>query len=162
MSIYLFKPPYDIGSVPGLSGHVIAYRCRPLPRVHRHRTSKPQGSTKRVLPWQVTTNQLICASLSHTHYYWYERAFIYLKRNLNASRPYEHPPVLREKMSIRLGGIIACKDKTSSWYLNGFPDGSNIGSSTRPIGVASQNSTLQWCAITTFPVSLPLSSPGDV
>ena len=26
-----------------------------------------------------------------------------------------------------LGGIIGCKDKTSSW-LNGFPDGSNIGS----------------------------------
>ena len=29
----------------------------------------------------------------------------------------------------RLGGIIGCKDKkTSSWHLNGFPDGSNIGS----------------------------------
>ena len=22
-----------------------------------------------------------------------------------------------------LGGIIGCKDKTSSWHLNGFPDG---------------------------------------
>ena len=32
------------------------------------------------------------------------------------------------KMSKRLGGIIGCKDKTSSWYLNGLPDGSNIGS----------------------------------
>ena len=31
-----------------------------------------------------------------------------------------------------------------------------------PTGVASQNSTLFPCAITTFPVSLPLSSPGDV
>ena len=29
-------------------------------------------------------------------------------------------------MSKRLGGIIGCKDKTSSWYLKGFPDGSNI------------------------------------
>ena len=27
-------------------------------------------------------------------------------------------------MSKRLGGIIGCKDKTSSWHLNGFPDGS--------------------------------------
>ena len=27
-------------------------------------------------------------------------------------------------MSKRLGGIIGCKYKTSSWYLNGFPDGS--------------------------------------
>ena len=30
-------------------------------------------------------------------------------------------------MSKRLGGIIVgCKDKTSSWHLNEFPDGSNI------------------------------------
>ena len=34
-------------------------------------------------------------------------------------------------------------------------------SSARPMGVASQNSTLP-CAIATFPVPLPLSSPGDV
>ena len=33
--------------------------------------SKPQGSSKRVLPWPVTMDQLIFASLSHTHY-WYE------------------------------------------------------------------------------------------
>ena len=32
------------------------------------------------------------------------------------------------KMSKRLGGIIGCKYKTSSWHLNGFSDGSNIGS----------------------------------
>ena len=32
-------------------------------------------------------------------------------------------------MSKRLvGGIIGCKYKTSPWHLNGFPDGSNIGS----------------------------------
>ena len=30
-----------------------------------------KGSSKRVLPWQVTMDQLICASLSHIHY-WYE------------------------------------------------------------------------------------------
>ena len=60
-----------IGSVPNLSGHKFAYRWRSLPKVRRHRVSKPQGSSKRVLPWQVTMEQLICASLSHTHY-WYE------------------------------------------------------------------------------------------
>ena len=38
----------------------------------RHRASKPQGSSERVLPWQITMDQLIFASLSHTHYYWYE------------------------------------------------------------------------------------------
>ena len=31
-------------------------------------------------------------------------------------------------MSKRLGGIIGCKDKTSSWHFNGFPSGSNVGS----------------------------------
>ena len=66
-----FKPPYAIGSVPSLSGHAIAYRWRSLPRVRRHRVSKPQGSSERELPRQFTMNHLICASLSHTHY-WYE------------------------------------------------------------------------------------------
>ena len=39
-----------------------------LPRVRRHSANKPQGSSKRVLPWQVTMDQLICASHSDTHY----------------------------------------------------------------------------------------------
>ena len=65
------KPPYAIGSVPSLSGHAIAYRWRSLSRVLRHRASKPRGSSKRVLPWQVAMDQLMFASLSHTHY-WYE------------------------------------------------------------------------------------------
>ena len=59
------KPPYATGSVPSLSGHAIAYRWRSLPRVRRHRASKPQGSSERVLPWQITMDQLIFASLSH-------------------------------------------------------------------------------------------------
>ena len=62
---------YAIGSVPSLSGHAIAYRWRSLPRVRRHGASKPQGSSERVLPRQVIMDQLIFASLSHTHY-WYE------------------------------------------------------------------------------------------
>ena len=49
--VHLFKPPYAIGSVPSLSVHyAIAYRWRSLPRVRRRRASKPQGSSKRVLP----------------------------------------------------------------------------------------------------------------
>ena len=47
-------------------------RWRSLPRVRRHSASSPQGSSKRVLPLQVTVDRLICASLSHTLYYWYE------------------------------------------------------------------------------------------
>ena len=65
------KPPYATGSVPSLSGRAFAYRWRSLPRVRRHRASKHQGSFERVLPWPVTMDQLIFASLSHTHY-WYE------------------------------------------------------------------------------------------
>ena len=68
----VMKPSYAIGSVPSLSGHaIIAYRWRSLPRVRRHRASRPQGSSERVLPWEVTMEQLIFASLSHI-YYWYE------------------------------------------------------------------------------------------
>ena len=67
------KPPYAIWSVPSLSGHAIAYRWRSLPRVRRHTApvNLKVVSSKRVLPWQVTVDQLIFASLSHTHY-WYE------------------------------------------------------------------------------------------
>ena len=69
-SIYLFKPPHAIGPVPSLSGHAIAYRWRSLPRVRRHRVSKPQGSSKRVLPWQVTMDQFICLSFPHPLLVW--------------------------------------------------------------------------------------------
>ena len=67
-----FKPPYmcAIGSVPSLSGHAIAYWWRSLPKVRRHRARKPQCNSERVLmPWQVPMDQLIYASLSHTHYW---------------------------------------------------------------------------------------------
>ena len=40
----------------------------------------------------------------------------FLKKNQNAPRPSEHPPVREEKMSERLGGIKGCKYKTSSWH----------------------------------------------
>ena len=56
------------------------------------------------------------------------KSFLVLKKNQNAPRPSEHPPVRGGKMSKRLGGIKGCKYKTSSWHLNGFPDGNNIGS----------------------------------
>ena len=54
--------------------------------------------------------------------------YVCLKKNQNEPGPSEHPPVRAEKMSKRLGGTKGCKYKTSSWHLNGFPDGNNIGS----------------------------------
>ena len=56
------------------------------------------------------------------------RTHLFLKKNQSAPRPSEHPPVMGEKMSKRLGGIKRCKYKTSSWHLNRFPDADNIGS----------------------------------
>ena len=65
------KPPYAIGPVPSLSGHAFVYLWRSLPRVRRHKATKPQNSSERVLPLQVAMDRLICVSLFHTHY-WYE------------------------------------------------------------------------------------------
>ena len=65
--LYL-KRPDAIEPVPSLSHHATAYQWRSLPKVRRHRASKPQGSSERVLPWQITMDQLMYASLSHTHY----------------------------------------------------------------------------------------------
>ena len=58
-------------SVSSIPGNVIACRWPSVSRVRLHTASKPQGSAKRVLPRQVTTDQLICASHFHTHK-WYE------------------------------------------------------------------------------------------
>ena len=50
-------------------------------------------------------------------------------------------------MSKRLGGIIGCKDKASSWHLNGFPYGSNIGSINSMI--SGRNPPI-YCTLTTL------------
>ena len=76
---------YAVGSVPSLSGHAIAYRWCSLPGARRHRASKPQGSSEQVLPWQVTMDQLICAFLSHTHY-WYEVGMLEVPAKLMINR----------------------------------------------------------------------------
>ena len=61
------KPPYAIGSVPSLWGHAIAYRWRSLPRVRRHRASKPQGSSERVLPCLADHHGPVNIHLSFPH-----------------------------------------------------------------------------------------------
>ena len=75
------KPTYATGSVPSLSGHAIAYRWRSLPRVRRHRASKSQGSSERVLPWQVRRSQLglypfcfFCFVLFHDYFFYESQA----------------------------------------------------------------------------------------
>ena len=44
-----------------------------------------------------------------------------LEKNLNVSRPSEHPPVRGGEMSKRLGEIVGCKDKTSTMAFNRVP-----------------------------------------
>ena len=39
-----------------------------------------------------------------------------LKKNLNASKPSEHPLQVEECLKVGLGGNIGYRDKTSSWY----------------------------------------------
>ena len=52
----------------------------------------------------------------------------FFKRNIRTHLDLLSIPQSGGKMSKRLGGIIGCKHKASSWNLNGFPYGSNIGS----------------------------------
>ena len=63
-SIYLFKHPYAIGSVPSYRvTQLIAYRWRFLPRVRRHRAGSPQGSfSSGCYLLQAIMDQFTCAS----------------------------------------------------------------------------------------------------
>ena len=70
--------------------------------------------------WMVITLANFTAVFSHHGDVWYIL-------NQNAPRPSEHPPVRGGELSKRLGGIKGCKYKTSSWHLNGFPYGRDIG-----------------------------------
>ena len=75
---------YTIGSVPSLSRHAIAYPWRSLTKVRRHRASKPQGSSSNGCCLCITMDQLICASLSRTQY-WYEVVMLKVSASIVAS-----------------------------------------------------------------------------
>ena len=76
-------------------------------------------------------------------------------------------------MSRYLGGIIGCKDETSSWHLNGFLDGSNIGSTNKnivvhtrivpshhaAIGANSLKHKERYDSLLTFPLEFLVSHP---
>ena len=56
-----------------------------MPRVRQQRATKLQGSSKPVLSWQVTMDQLICASPSHTTY-WHEVGVLEVPATYSMSR----------------------------------------------------------------------------
>ena len=63
-----------------------------LPRVRRHRASKPQVISKRVLPWQVTMDKLIYASLSHTHFWYALPAYSAPRQAVSIETPHSNAP----------------------------------------------------------------------
>ena len=63
----VFPLPYTIGSVPSLSGHVIAYRLRSLPRVRWHGASSPQGSSSNGCCLCITMHQMLLCSFLFPH-----------------------------------------------------------------------------------------------
>ena len=126
------KTPYAIGSVPSLSGHAIAYRWRSLPRVRRHRASKPQGSSERVLPWQITMDQLTFASLSHTHY-WYEVGMLKVPAVVCKVPPAEGARGERQNQSNSQGRL--------AWMWRGPRLNGNPAISSQRAGISSARST---------------------
>ena len=89
---------------------------------------------KRVPLWCLKKNQNAPRPSEHPPKFSFFGECCCLKKNQNAPRPSEHPSAKGEKMSKRLDGITGCKYKTSSWHLNGFPDGNNIGSTVYDVG----------------------------
>ena len=59
--------PYPVDPYSAICDDYTYIHTYILPRVRRHRTSKPQGSSERVLPWQVTMDQAINIRLSFPH-----------------------------------------------------------------------------------------------
>ena len=121
-----------MGSVPSLSGHATAYRWRSLPIVRRHRASKPLGSSSNGCCLCITMDQLICASLSHTHS-WYEvgmlqvSAISYIHANV-LPRALQHRASKPQGSSSNGGCLCITMDQlicaslshTHSWYEVGM------------------------------------------
>ena len=65
---------FAVGSVPSLSGHVIAYQWRSLLRVRWHRASSPQGSSSNGCCLCITMDQLLLRAsvFPHPLDYWYK------------------------------------------------------------------------------------------
>ena len=90
---FTYIPPCAIGSVPSLSGNVIAYRWRSLPRVRPRRASSPQGSSSKGCrlcrsPYGPINVRL---SFSHTHH-WYEVSDISKVSDMLTRNPKGHQP----------------------------------------------------------------------
>ena len=161
------KPPYAIGSVPSLSGHAIAYRWRSLPRVRRHRASKPQGSFERVLPWQITMDQLIFASLSHTHY-WYEVGMLKVPTCIMYVCMYVCMAIIRSRVWINrvrlLIPLVVSRTEKMNISLSPFAPENLVSQGGCGRRVARQpahspHSGWIWCLLTRF---LPISAAAFI
>ena len=74
--MYLFKPAYAIGSVPSLSSHALR-----TDSVHCRESTGTGSVNLKVVPNGCclgrSMDQLICASLSQTHYWHVESTVVY-------------------------------------------------------------------------------------
>ena len=92
--------------------------CRESAR--RHGASKSQGSSERVLPWQVTMDRLIFASLSHTPHYWYEVGMLKVQATMKArtaERRWMRNPV-RPSSCVTPAGTSNELDVQNEWEEN--------------------------------------------
>ena len=128
-----------ISSHLDLTGHFSkAYLIGPMTGSPNHKASTCDAATcgtcSWALRWAAQSAWLSIVVVKKRKTLKYYRVFktnfagCLLKKNQDAPRPSEHPSVRGGNMSKRLGGIKGCGYKTSSWHLNGFPDGNNIGS----------------------------------
>ena len=157
------KPPYAIGPVPSLSGRAIAYRWRSLPRVRRHRASKSQGGFERLLPWQVTMDQLIFASLSHNRY-WYEVGIrgTWCSRALSCLRCRRCPRSLRHwaegaSMAVPFFPNLLCPQQLSNCW-GGFKKEVRGWGCSSPFSLSNASSVSEWVCPRYYPVIFPYSS----
>ena len=53
---------------------------------------------------------------------------LYTSINRHTGIPEKHHCSTSSNMIVIIYCYIGCEDKATTWYLNGFPDGSNLGS----------------------------------
>ena len=83
------------------------------------------------------------------------------RKKSGSASPFPPTLLVRRKEKEKSRNVSTCLGTTQVSIRLASVQGFVCFGSARPMGAASQNSTLP-CAITTFPVSMPLSSPGDV
>ena len=91
------------------------------------------GCKDKTSSWHLTSSSMV-VTLGH-RYNVGEKPAVILYTYINRHAGYETKSKNIQKQCSKSSNrvviiycFVGCKDETSSWHLNGFPDGSNIGS----------------------------------